>query len=111
MSQLIPLLLVAAGAYWWWDSMRAREAAVVAARQACRTFEAQFLDDSVVLRRLRPRRDDSGRLRASRMYSFEFTRSGEGRHTGYAWLMGRRVVNVHLDAVEGDAAAPARSLR
>lgn len=100
MSQLLPFLVIAAIGLWWWDSMRAREAAVAACRRACRTFDTQFLDDSVVLRGIRPRRDAGGILCVARLYRFEFTRTGEGRHWGYVRLLGRRVVDVHLDAAE-----------
>lgn len=108
MTQLVPILVLAALAGWWWTSMRAREAAAASARRACTTFDAQFLDDSVVLRRLRPRRDPAGLPCLRRVYTFEFTRSGGARHTGYATLLGHRVVDVHLDAVEGDGAAGGR---
>lgn len=102
MTQLVPILVLAAIAGWWWTSMRAREAAAASARRACTTFGAQFLDETVVLRRLRPRRDAAGRPCLRRVYTFEFSRSGGARHTGYATLLGHRVVDVHLDAVEHD---------
>lgn len=104
MSQLVPILVLAAIAGWWWTSMRAREAAAASARRACTTFDAQFLDETVVLRRLRPRRDPAGLPCLRRDYTFEFTRSGGARHTGYATLIGHRVVDVHLDAAERDGA-------
>lgn len=99
MSQFLPLIVIALLAWWWWDSMRAREAAVAAGKRACRAFDSQFLDDSVVLSALRPHRQPNGSLALARLYRFEFTREGQGRHDGYARLVGRRVVDVHLDAV------------
>ncbi len=100
MSQLLTIVIVALMATWWWTAMRAREAAARAARQACRTFDAQLLDDTVALRGMRPRRDTNGALALRRTYRFEFTRSGAERFNGYATLLGRRVLDVHLDAVE-----------
>lgn len=107
MSQIVvALLLLAVLGWWWWDSMQAREVAVDAARRACRTFATQLLDDSVVLRRIRLRRGRGGRLRLLRMYTFEFTRAGDERRTGYASVMGRRVLDVHLDDVDASAPPP-----
>jgi len=63
-----------------------------------------LLDETVVLRQLRPRRDAAGRLCLRRIYGFEFTRSGGERDKGYATLMGHRVTGVHLDAVDTEPA-------
>lgn len=91
--------------------MQAREVAVNAARRACRTFSTQLLDDSVVLRRVRLRRDRGGGLRLLRMYTFEFTRMGDERREGYASLLGRRLLDIHLDDVDDDVPPPpARTL-
>lgn len=106
MTQLVAMLLLAAIGWWWWDSMQAREVAVAAARRACRTFSTQLLDDSVVLRRLRLRRAGGGRLRLLRLYTFEFTRLGDERRTGYASVLGRRVLDIHLDDIDEDVPPP-----
>lgn len=100
MNQLLPFVVLGAICLWWWDSMRAREAAVAACRRACRAFDSQFLDDSVVLRGLRPQRDPEHGWCIARLYRFEFSSDGRGRHAGHARLLGRRVVDVHLDAVD-----------
>lgn len=106
MTQMVAMLLLALIGWWWWDSMQAREAAMSAARRACRTFSTQLLDDSVVLRRVRIQRDRRGRFGLLRMYTFEFTRVGDERRNGYASLLGRRVLDIHLDDVEADAPPP-----
>lgn len=106
MTQLVALLVLAAVGWWWWDSMQSREAAVAAARRACRTFSTQLLDDSVVLRRIRLRRHRGG-LGLLRMYTFEFTREGDERRNGYASVLGRRVLDVHLDDIDADTPPPA----
>jgi len=106
MHQLLPFLIIGAIALWWWDSMRAREAAVAACRRACRAFDSQFLDDSVVLTAVKPRRSAAGGWCLARTYRFEFSPDGGGRYSGHARLFGRRVVDVHLDAVDGAGARP-----
>lgn len=105
-TQFFAFLLLALIGWWWWDSMQAREQAVNAARRACRTFSMQLLDDSVVLRRVRVQRDRRGRLGLLRMYTFEFTRVGDERRNGYASLIGKHVLDVHLDDVEDDSPSP-----
>lgn len=106
MTQIVAMLLLAAIGWWWWDSMQARETAVAAARRACRTFSTQLLDDSVVLRRLRLQWKGGGRLRLLRLYTFEFTRVGDERRTGYASVLGRQVLDVHLDDLDDEVPPP-----
>ncbi len=102
------VLVVLGVAGWWWWSMRAREAAVQAARQACKRFSVQLLDETVALRRLRPVRARDGRLRLWRLYHFEFSQTGGERYAGHVALIGHRLMDVHLDAVE-DAGSSART--
>jgi hypothetical protein len=103
MIELVGGVVLAAVAAWWWRSMQVREQAIRVARSACQRFGVQFLDESVVLVGLTPRRDASGQWRLRRRYRFEFTRSGGERYSGYVTLFGRRIQQVHLDAVDGDA--------
>lgn len=88
--------LLAAGWYWT-DSLRCKEIAREAGRRACQNVQAQFLDDSVVLVKLRVRRDVHGRMAFYRFYTFEFTREGGTRHPGGVTLHGQRVVRVWLE--------------
>lgn len=104
MTHLLALFLLGLLLLWWWDAMRAREAAVAASRRACRQFGGQFLDDTVVLRRIRLGRDRGGRPALMRLYSFEFSQGGVGRYAGYTRMLGRRVVAVHLDGTDGPSA-------
>lgn len=106
MGKIVVFVLLAGVGWWWWDSMQAREVAVGAARRACRAFSTQLLDDSVVLRRIRLQRDGRGRFALLRMYTFEFTRIGDERRNGYASLLGRRVLDVHLEDVDENLAPP-----
>ena len=110
MTQIGAILVLAGLGAWWWHSMQVREVAVDAARRGCRAFGVQFLDDSVVLRRFRPRRDRTGRLCLWRTYAFEFTRSGGERRAGYVTLLGRRLLDVHLDEADPGGPAPGRTL-
>lgn len=42
----------------WWDGLKTRELAIQAARRICQHAGVQPLDETVNLRRLRPRRND-----------------------------------------------------
>ncbi len=53
--------------------MKAREIAIQHARRACKKHELQFLDQTVALRRMRPRRDSHGNPCWQRDYAFEYT--------------------------------------
>lgn len=108
MSPWLALTLIAAVAGWWWLSMRARETAVRAARGACRRFSVQLLDETVVLRRIRLARGRDGRLHVWRLYRFEFSQTGGERYGGHVALLGQRLMDAHLEAVNEDD-PPARN--
>jgi hypothetical protein len=83
-------------AWYWYDSNLAKEAAMKAARRACQRHGQQLLDETVVLVRVRPRRDRSGRVRWLRHFDFEFSDDGERRRQGEVTLLGRRVTDLRL---------------
>ena len=89
----IVLILVAAGAAWLWlDSLKAREAAVAAAREACAPESLLLLDDTVAIAGVKLARDDDGRIRLQRAYDFEYSDTGNNRRNGAVVLLGRRVI-------------------
>lgn len=79
------------------DSLRARERAVRAGREACRRYELQFLDDTVSFARLRFARDEEGRLKLLRTYTFEFTETGNTRRHGAIVMLGQQLLDVQLE--------------
>ncbi|WP_371322578.1 DUF3301 domain-containing protein [Dechloromonas sp. ZY10] len=85
------LLLALAGLWFWLDTLKAREAGVLAAREACAAEGWQFLDESVAGRGVRLARDDEGRLRLRRIYAFEYSESGFERSRGSITLLGQSV--------------------
>ena len=90
-------LAVLVGAAWFWlDSLRARERAVAAGRAACARYGLQFLDETVAFVRLRPARDEDGRLRLRRTYAFEFSDTGDNRRQGMIVTLGGEVARVRL---------------
>ena len=102
--EVLGLLFVVALGWFWLNSIKARDAAMIACRRACAAEGLQFLDDTVSTARVRPERDDDGVLRLRRVYSFEYSDSGNDRHPGSIVLLGDRVImlNVGLRAVPDD---------
>lgn len=93
----IPAIAAIAALIWFWlDTLKAREAGIRAARQACVEEGLQFLDDSVVGRSLRPARDDNGQLRLRRVYGFEYSDTGDNRRSGSVTLLGDRIEFLHI---------------
>ncbi|HZV54494.1 MAG TPA: DUF3301 domain-containing protein [Rhodocyclaceae bacterium] len=99
--EIASLALLGALGWYWLDSLRARDAAVAAARRACESESLQFLDDTVSFVGIRPQRDDDGVLRLRRVYNFEYSDTGNNRRRGSIVMLGRRVIllNVGLRAV------------
>jgi hypothetical protein len=89
----IVLLLACAALVWLWlDSLRAREAAVVAAREACAVEGLMLLDDTVAIRAIRLARNEDGHIQLQRAYDFEYSDTGNNRRNGSVVLLGRRVI-------------------
>lgn len=94
--ELIGLLIVGLLVWFIWDSLRAREAAVSASRAACEAEGYQFLDDTVAIESMRPARNDEGHLTLRRIYAFEYSDTGDTRHTGSIVMMGASVLMLRL---------------
>ncbi len=88
-------LLVLAAIWFWYDTIKARDAGINAARQACAGHGVQLLDDTVVLKKLRPGRDDEGRVCLERVFSFEYSDTGDNRRRGSITTLGSEVTEVY----------------
>jgi len=97
MWELAALALLLAAAFLWVDSLRARERAVSAGREACARYGVQFLDETVAFTRLRLARAPSGQLRLRRTYVFEFSETGDNRRQGSIVMLGARVEAMQLE--------------
>ena len=93
---VLALLLFVGGGWLWYDSLKAREAAVAAARAACASEDLMLLDDTVAITRLSLGRDDGGTLRLRRVYGFEYSDTGSDRRSGSIALLGAHVLVINL---------------
>ena len=90
--ELLAIAVFGAVAWLWLDSLKAREAAVFAAREACAAEGLMLLDDTVSISMVKPARDEDGHVKLKRAYEFEFSDTGDNRRKGSVVLLGRRVV-------------------
>ena len=101
-SVAILLLLMTAVAFVFWnDSLRARDRMLETCARLCHELKVQFLDETVSLSGIRLARSSHGWPEFIRVYSFEFSGTGNDRWQGRATLAGRRVLSVQLDHPEG----------
>ncbi len=99
--ELLGLLLLVAIAWLWLDSLKAREAAVAAAKAACVSEDLLLLDDTVAIARLRFARDGDGVMRIQRVYGFEYSDTGNDRHSGSVVMLGSRVLVINIKLRRG----------
>jgi hypothetical protein len=95
-AELFGILLLAGIAWLWFDSLKAREAAVRAARSICASEGLMFLDDTVSIAHLKPVRNDDGRLSLQRAYDFEYSDTGNNRLKGNLVMQGHRLVLLNI---------------
>jgi hypothetical protein len=96
-GEAVALLLLVGAGLLWADSLRARERAVRAGRDACARYGLQFLDDTVSFARLRLSRDSDGRVKIARTYTFEFSDTGNNRRDGAIVMLGGELQDLRLE--------------
>lgn len=101
LGEFVAAALLAALAWLWSDSLRAREAAMRAARLACAADGVQLLDDTVALAALGMQRSDDGWPVLRRIYRFEFSDTGNNRLGGSVTLLGPGVQALYLSPHDG----------
>ena len=95
--EIFTLAVLAALGWYWLSSMRVREHAIAAGRNACAEAGVQFLDDTVALSQTRFARNGNGQLQFARLYCFEFSNTGDNRRFGYIRVLGDQVASVEMD--------------
>ena len=96
MPELAAIALLAAVAWLWYDSLKAREAAIRAARALCQAEGLLLLDDTVAVTGIRLARSESGRITLQRAYAFEYTDTGNNRLRGDLVMRGDRLLVLHV---------------
>ncbi len=94
--EIISLLILFALAWLWFDSVKVRDIAVQAAQAACSAEDLQLLDATVSIASLKPARDEDGQLVLRRVYSFEYSDTGNNRRPGSIAMLGQAVLFVNI---------------
>ncbi len=98
LPNLLLLGLFAAGFSFWWNTLGIKPIAMRAAQRLCDEMGVQLLDEGIVLRRARLKRDRlDGGMRVWRSFSFEFSTTGDARYRGRVEVFGKRVMDVQLE--------------
>ena len=97
--ELLALISIAALAWFWFDSLKAREAAILAVRSACRSQQLQLLDETVAISTIRLCHNASGNLSVRRIYEFEYSDTGDNRLRGTVHLVASRVILIDIGPV------------
>lgn len=91
LGEILIFLLFLSWLGYIFQSLRVRELALQAARKACQRDGLQLLDETVSMRRLSLSRDDRGRWRIWRQFSFEYSFNGVERERGSVIMLGARL--------------------
>jgi len=96
--ETISLILLLGLAWLWFDSLQVRAKAIREVMEICAAEGVQLLDESVSISKLTLDRDDDGQARIRRVYSFDYSDTGDNRRRGSIVMLGEtvQVVNIGL---------------
>jgi len=97
-SVILGMLALGIIALVWRSSMSALERARAAGHRACKRADVQFLDESMVRKRLRLRLRRGSPPELERQYLFEFATRGDHRYRGTVTVSGRQPARVAMEA-------------
>ncbi len=90
------VMLFASVAAWLWHGHGIRERALLVVKQHCDKLDVELLDGNVALQKFTLLADARGHKRVARVYGFEFTVTGEQRHSGSIVMFGRHPGRIEL---------------
>ena len=96
LGNMFVLMLLAAGAAWLWHNHGLRERALERVKQHCKNLDIELLDENVALKKIGLIPDANGHKRLARVYNFEFTVTGDQRHTGTITQFGAHSAQIEL---------------
>ena len=95
--ELAIIIFLVAALFYWFDGIRAKENATIHAKAECKKVLIEFLDDTVLIKKVRLRRNAQGSLLIYREYEFEFSSTGEFRYKGMVRLLGKYLIDVEME--------------
>ena len=109
LGNMFVLMLLAAGAAWLWHNHGLRERALERVKQHCKNHDIELLDENVALKKIGLIPDANGHKRLARVYNFEFTVTGDQRHTGTITQFGAHSVQIELAPYPFEIKTPPRT--
>lgn len=97
LTEVTLLSLFVALFFIWWRTQELRNVVIVHVAKACEDNGVQFLDQSVVFKKISLARNRRGVWSAKRKYCFEFSSTGTRRYKGSATLYGRKVEQIEME--------------
>jgi len=94
----LTVLLIIGLLWFWWDSRGVAERAIQAAKRQCDKVEVTFLNDTVAWKKIRLKRNNSGRMQMQRTYAFEFASDMAQRYNGEVVMLGHHLTEVSMEA-------------
>ncbi len=102
LDDLILIALLLAAYLYWFNGQQVKELALQAVRMHCLKLEVQMLDEYVALNGIRLKRDQAGKMRLQRTFSFEFSSTGNERYNGVCIMLGGRVESMQMEPYRFD---------
>jgi len=97
LNDLILIALLLSAYLYWFNGQRVKEVALKAVRANCLNLEVQMLDEYVALNSIGLKRDQAGKMQVRRIFSFEFSSTGNERYNGACIMLGRRVESIQME--------------
>ena len=97
LSVVISLAAAAFAFAFWWQSDKIKRMTVAYVKRYCRQHDLQLLDQTTVLKKIWLGRDEDGVIQIGRRYQFEFSTTGEQRHSGGISLLGTKLLAVETE--------------
>jgi len=96
-TDILLIVTLLSGLFYWFDAIRAKEIATREAKKACKKVLLEFLDETVLIKKVRLRRNLQGQISIYREYEFEFSSTGEFRYKGQVRLLGQYLIDVEME--------------
>jgi len=90
-------VLVFCVAWYWLRARELKDHILKYAARHCDELSLKLLDESVVLKELKPHKSSRGGLCIKRRYVFDFTSTGEDRYQGEIVIIGRQIEHITLE--------------
>lgn len=110
LSELLALMVLVGVVAYWLNAMQAKELARNEGRLCCKGLGLIFLDDTVVLKRIRPVRNEDGHVVLRREYQFEFSSDGHQRCRGKITLLAKGLEDIVMEAYRQPDQSPEQSI-